>query len=581
MGICDMQTRSDSVDGPITNVNNGIWQFKGDNVGWISMSQQDSDNIFAACQSIESNGKKYQYKRRKYLYEIDFTKMTQTNKQTNKSRPIRYHIPPQQHVPANGDFDDDKNESEALVKHTDDGYQWQCWLSDKNTWCNYDLAINDQLECCYESEQNACAIEINNNKYQVDLDKMVQMNVDTSAQRKIRRTCTKDTEINDTFTLHDLHQWQCWLSDKRVWCDYNTEHNAQLERWHQSHQSICNLTINGNQYKINLEEMTQLNITTNVSRNIKRISILIKRTNFIWQWKDNDNKYKLYPQDISDRLEAIYINKGSNTSVVKIFGSQYYEIKPLQFKQINKATQFTRAMRRVHVNEADNEDDTDEGIGLWQWKDDGEIWKNYDPKTNKCIESRYKIRDEKVVINIGPKRTKYVIVFEDLTQINIQTKNKRHVRRIEVNAEDDRMYILKEGQRDDVNLWKGPLRKTHGKEIKRLYHITGAQAAQAINKSKRMIRGKDGMFGGGIYFAESKEDAQHKSENKGGWLITAKVFTGEAMVLNHGNAGKYDFNSLSAKGFDSIYAPKGGGKGKPEWCVYNWDQVLVVKVAEK
>ena len=42
-----------------------------------------------------------------------------------------------------------------------------------------------------------------------------------------------------------------------------------------------------------------------------------------------------------------------------------------------------------------------------------------------------------------------------------------------------------------------------------LYHLTSADAAKAItNTGRKMLPGKGGMFGGGIYFAESVAIAQ-------------------------------------------------------------------------
>jgi len=93
-----------------------------------------------------------------------------------------------------------------------------------------------------------------------------------------------------------------------------------------------------------------------------------------------------------------------------------------------------------------------------------------------------------------------------------------------------------------------------------------------------MIRGKQGMFGGGIYFAESPQVAQHKALHKGK-LLTCKVFVGKEFTLNAYDP-KYanvTFKDLQKMGYDSVYAPKGSGVGEAEIVVYNYDQVCILK----
>jgi hypothetical protein len=71
-----------------------------------------------------------------------------------------------------------------------------------------------------------------------------------------------------------------------------------------------------------------------------------------------------------------------------------------------------------------------------------------------------------------------------------------------------------------------------GKKI--LYHATNRDAYESIMKTKSMILGKKGLFGPGIYFAETEESAQHKSKYDGGVndvIIKAEVDVGTALVL--------------------------------------------------
>ena len=116
-------------------------------------------------------------------------------------------------------------------------------------------------------------------------------------------------------------------------------------------------------------------------------------------------------------------------------------------------------------------------------------------------------------------------------------------------------------------------------EVMTLYHVTSAESAAKIKASNKLIRGSNGMFGGGIYFAEKAEDANYKAEHRG-FLVTCRVYVGKQLRVEDCNGGKFTFTSLYKEGYDSVWAPFGAGKGKPERVVYNWDQVVIVSVEE-
>eukprot|EP01084_Bolivina_argentea_P268207 455484_1 len=124
--------------------------------------------------------------------------------------------------------------------------------------------------------------------------------------------------------------------------------------------------------------------------------------------------------------------------------------------------------------------------------------------------------------------------------------------------------------------WKGPDRKVFGTKILTLYHVTDEKSAESIFKQNKMKCGSKGMFGGGIYFAETPKNAHYKALRTG-VLITAKVFVGNEYNAKDGSAGSFDFKSLQQLKFDSVYAPNGSGSGAAERVVYNSDQVYLIK----
>ena len=60
-----------------------------------------------------------------------------------------------------------------------------------------------------------------------------------------------------------------------------------------------------------------------------------------------------------------------------------------------------------------------------------------------------------------------------------------------------------------------------------LFHQTNADATEKIIQSNKMLRGKDGIAGGGIYFADSVENTLHKAHNMG-FVFEARVKLAEA-----------------------------------------------------
>jgi hypothetical protein len=67
--------------------------------------------------------------------------------------------------------------------------------------------------------------------------------------------------------------------------------------------------------------------------------------------------------------------------------------------------------------------------------------------------------------------------------------------------------------------------------VKRLYHATSRKAGASIYDQKKMLAGRNGMFGAGIYFAETKEVARLKSRNGPDIIVTSDVNMGRALVL--------------------------------------------------
>jgi len=108
-------------------------------------------------------------------------------------------------------------------------------------------------------------------------------------------------------------------------------------------------------------------------------------------------------------------------------------------------------------------------------------------------------------------------------------------------------------------------------EILTLYHQTDPIAADVIQSSGRMLRGRNGLAGGGIYFAVTPEETNGKAQRHG-CIIACEVRLGKVLTL--GPSGNRDITHYKLKkmGYDSVKILRPGGI---EHVVYSYEQVRI------
>ena len=134
------------------------------------------------------------------------------------------------------------------------------------------------------------------------------------------------------------------------------------------------------------------------------------------------------------------------------------------------------------------------------------------------------------------------------------------------------------------SVWKRMKKKKIG-DLK-LYHMTDKNAAEAIAKSGKMLRGSNGWFGGGIYFARTKAKCTSKAHNGHAdpYFIYAKVKMGTALMLDtkaHGGVGRQGIThtALKNRGCNSVLAYNIASGN--EYVVYNWARVKIISIVDK
>lgn len=103
-----------------------------------------------------------------------------------------------------------------------------------------------------------------------------------------------------------------------------------------------------------------------------------------------------------------------------------------------------------------------------------------------------------------------------------------------------------------------------------LYHQTSPENAERILQSQTMIKGTSGMAGGGIYFAASPHDTNHKAKHTG-CILRAEVILGNVLRLPKNGLSHITYEWLQERGYDSVQIPRDNGT---EYVVYHSSQVV-------
>jgi hypothetical protein len=129
-------------------------------------------------------------------------------------------------------------------------------------------------------------------------------------------------------------------------------------------------------------------------------------------------------------------------------------------------------------------------------------------------------------------------------------------------------------QNNSQNTKQNNSQNTKQNNIKILYHQTDLDSASKIKKTQKMLRGKTGIVGPGIYFADNPNDTCHKAK-KGGVILKASVDLGVSLNVHKKDIKPYTYMELLNLGYNSIYVY---GMSGNEYIVYSWHQVKNIDV---
>ena len=104
----------------------------------------------------------------------------------------------------------------------------------------------------------------------------------------------------------------------------------------------------------------------------------------------------------------------------------------------------------------------------------------------------------------------------------------------------------------------------------RLYHCTSRSNGRKIRENGFRC-GPSGLAGGGIYFAETAQDASRKA-HANGIVLVCDVTLGRVYDVGHAGDSSLNLDRLNNAGYDSVRIARAGA----EYCVYESSRVRVV-----
>merc|ERR1719191_782648 len=110
-----------------------------------------------------------------------------------------------------------------------------------------------------------------------------------------------------------------------------------------------------------------------------------------------------------------------------------------------------------------------------------------------------------------------------------------------------------------------------------LFHQTDKATAEIILRTQEMRPGKQGLAGGGIYFATTRELTSHKAHAHG-IILKAYVSLGKILTLESRGDKSMTLGKLQSQGFDSVCIARQVSSGH-EYVVYDPARVLWIEQA--
>jgi|TARA_B110000285_G_scaffold86233_1_gene98872 hypothetical protein len=129
---------------------------------------------------------------------------------------------------------------------------WQWW--DDSVWVNYDSRISKLIDKKIQDGTMVVEFSVGSNRYEINLFSLLQTNITSNFQRPVR-CASHNTDI----------KWE-W-DNNGTWTEYD---DASITEINKNLPNETKLELNGQQYRIDPNNMTQTNSNTGIGRAIRQ-----------------------------------------------------------------------------------------------------------------------------------------------------------------------------------------------------------------------------------------------------------------------------------------------------------------------
>jgi hypothetical protein len=198
-----------------------------------------------------------------------------------------------------------------------------------------EAASSRQLGAAIAAGKTELRMTVGGNTYAYDLTKMMQTNVSTKVERKLRTVAPMSVSYEiEGDPVGSGNKWGACKDDVCI----------KLAKAHAEGAKRLTYSWGKFEYAYDLCALTQTNVSTNVVRQLR-----ISRCKAVWAFEDGtagSNKWVLYDDASCDALCKAYSTAGSSALRLAV-GAQTYEIDLAARVQTNVGTSQQRAMRIV------------------------------------------------------------------------------------------------------------------------------------------------------------------------------------------------------------------------------------------
>ncbi|XP_029470799.1 poly [ADP-ribose] polymerase 2 [Rhinatrema bivittatum] len=157
-------------------------------------------------------------------------------------------------------YQEEEEESESVKTESDLDLRWE-WKDDGEVWNVYHQEMNTKITKAFRSGKYTLTVApTDDNKFHLDLKKMVQKNSKTGFERPIR-AAVRDQE--------SYFVW-FWEGDDGSWISYSAEICLALETARCANEKSISSSFGKTLYTLDLKKMVQINANSHYKRKMKR-----------------------------------------------------------------------------------------------------------------------------------------------------------------------------------------------------------------------------------------------------------------------------------------------------------------------